>query len=210
MEDQSGIDQRLPETAGGTAGEGTAPPDPIQASFEAASPPEAPVEEKPRPAPPVTPRPALVSRSQAVWIALGSGLLTLCLSVSFVLFFLSTINGGLRYARPSQVSVLQAQVEGMSLQAEALQADLEQVQAGLDDLKGLGARVSAVEEAAGSYDKELEEAAAQVDEFKQKIDELSLQVDALLTRVGRFQNFLDGLREMLGDLALPAPEAEVP
>jgi prefoldin subunit 5 len=151
--------------------------------------------------------PALVTRTQAIWIAFGSGLLALILAVALILSILVGVNGGLQFAAPAQVAEISLQVDGLSTQSDLLRQDMEGLRTRLDNLEGLSGRVDNVETAAEQLQTDMEAIDAQLEGFSQQIDGLNTHIDDLGTQVEtlkdqntRFQGFFDGLRDLLDGL----------
>ena len=60
----------------------------------------------------------------------------------------------------------------------------------LEKVEDLSGRLGTLEDEAGRLSKEMAEISTHADDHQKKVDELTLQVDALLTRMGRFQEFI--------------------
>ena len=143
------------------------------------------------------PVPRVVSLNQAVTMAFASGILSCLLSIGLVLGILLLLNGGLRFVSPGELSSVQLQVGSIESQANNLRQDLQGVRTRLDNLEGLSGRVKAVEqenqELRSSLDKQLE----QLKQLNQQIGLLKADIEDLQANTARFQQFLDGLRELL-------------
>jgi hypothetical protein len=188
--------------------------------FEA-PPPAAPVEEpeaaavvsappSPKSEPSIQSRP---SRLEVLAYVLLGGFLALVLAVLISLGILRAINGDLIYATGSQFNGLQAQVGAMSGQVTALQSEITGMRGRLEVLEALPARVSAVEQEAQSLRSDLAAAESQLLALQAQTQELARQTEQLAARTTEleqrtrvFQNFLDGLRDLL--VGLTAEEAK--
>jgi outer membrane murein-binding lipoprotein Lpp len=158
--------------------------------------------------------PTLVTRAQALWITFVAGALVFVLAVALSLSVITAINGGLEFADPAQVAEISDQLDGLNRQAGALEQDLEGMRKRLDNLDALSGRLEAIEEStvqlqAGAEDvgNQVDALATQVDDFEQRLDNLEGDVAGLVAdyqvvqeQNTRFQEFLDGLRTLLGDL----------
>ena len=158
--------------------------------------------------------PALVTRAQALWITLAAGTLVFVLAVALSLSVITAINGGLEFANPSQVAELSDRLDGLDRQAGVLEQDLEGMRKRLDNLDTLSGRLEAVEETAlqlqagaDEVNVQVDALTTQVDEFEGRLDDLEGDVanlvadyDIVKEQNTRFQDFLDGLRTLLGDL----------
>lgn len=186
------------------------PPPPLSNEQEALP---APPSERPS----ARPTSAYVTRAEALWLSLGSSAVAFLLALISMIFFLFTINGGLRYARASAVSRLANQIETLSVTVDTLQTDLETLSTDLQALEGPQGRLATIEgdletavasaQAAQllveDLDQTLDEMSAAVSGLQTQVESIALQVDALLTRYERFQRFLDGLNLLLDSLTLP-------
>jgi uncharacterized membrane protein len=151
-----------------------------------------------------------VNSRQAFGIALTASILTFIFSVIFTLIFLAILNGGLRYAHPGQINDLGRYINKVEGAAVKIQQDLVDLQARVDNLEGLSGRLEATEEEVAQLRQDLDVVTGQVDHLVQQAEALSEQmaetteqVSGLQRLTSRFQNFLDGLRELLNAPAEP-------
>jgi prefoldin subunit 5 len=171
---------------------------------EAQQPPEPPA-----PAPAST-EPKMITRTAALWLALGGMLVSFILAVVFSLGILAIVNGGLRYARPAQVEGLSSQFASLNAQTASVQREVDNLTVRVNNLEGLDARVAIVEKDAQLLQDDVNAASAalsnldgQVRDLHGQIAAVGSQIDELNTRTARFQRFLDGLRELLGGVNQP-------
>jgi competence ComEA-like helix-hairpin-helix protein len=144
-------------------------------------------------------QPRYASRADAFWISFGSSFLAFLLAIGLTLGVLALINNGLRYVSPAQLGSVNRQVDGLSTQASILQQDLDGMRTRVDNLEGLSGRVSTIEQTAEQLRSDLNTAAGQVEQLNQNISGLQTEVTELRNVSDRFQNFLDGLRELLNN-----------
>jgi hypothetical protein len=182
------------------------------AAVDAAPPPLPELETPPLPGP--TPRPnvsassrqssapALTRRELLGWIS-AAGLFTLILSVVLSLAILASINGGLSYISPAQLSQLSRKVDGLTTQAAQLQQDQDGLRGRLDALETLSGRITTVEKQNQSLQTELESQAKQVQTLQSQVNDATKAVQALQESVQVFTKFLDGLRTVLNGLGNP-------
>ncbi|MBN2547529.1 MAG: helix-hairpin-helix domain-containing protein [Anaerolineales bacterium] len=176
-------------------------PEPVPPEVEPAFASSAPAEKTAPTAPAgqaeARPAPRVVTLNQAVSMAFTSGILSCLLSIGLVLGILLLLNGGLRFVSPTELSSVQRQVGSIETQATSLRQDLQGLRTRLDNLEGLSGRVKAVEqenqELRSGLDKQLE----QLKQLNQQIGLLKADIEELLADTARFQQFLDGLRELL-------------
>jgi DNA uptake protein ComE-like DNA-binding protein len=152
---------------------------------------------------PVRQRPATISRRGAFWLAVWTGLITFVLAISCSLGTLLLLNGGLSYARPARVNDLVRQVNNLNNQATSFQEDVAGLRDRLTNLEGLSGRMSTLETNTSQLQKDVQTANQQVEDLNQQVDQLDAQVKDVQAQTGRFQSFLDGLKELLGGLGQP-------
>jgi competence ComEA-like helix-hairpin-helix protein len=144
-------------------------------------------------------QPRYASRADAFWISFGSSFLAFLLAIGLTLGALALINNGLRYVSPTQLGSVSRQVEGLNTQASILQQDLEGLRTRVDNLEGLSGRVSTIEQTTEQLRSDLDTASGQVEQLNQNVSILQTDVTELKNVSDRFQNFLDGLRELLNN-----------
>jgi prefoldin subunit 5 len=91
-------------------------------------------------------------------------------------------------------------VNTIDTQANSLRGDIDSLKTRVSTVEGLDERVNNVEQNAQQLRKDLDSLSASADTLGKRIDDLAFQTDALITRTTRFQSFLDGLRNLLGNL----------
>jgi DNA uptake protein ComE-like DNA-binding protein len=155
-----------------------------------------------------TNRPA--SRGDVVLIAAISALLAFALALGLSLGLLSALNGGLRYTTSAQAAALSQQIDDVGAQANILSQDLDGLRTRLDSLETLSGRVDALEESADQMQGEVAAASEQLGALSQQAEsmatqlaDLAEQTEALKNQALVFQQFLNGLRELLLGLPLP-------
>ncbi len=191
----------LPESLLPSEERATAPEEEAAADVqEPVSPEEVrPSEAKPAPIP--ADQQAVVTRTQALLMAFGSGILALFLALGLTLGVLAGINGGrLRYASPAQVDALSTRVGGLQSRTDTLERDLSGLRGRVDQLEALGGRVSMVEQGIEDVQAEVASAASEVENLSGQVDEITNQLETLQTESARFSSFLDGLRELMEGL----------
>lgn len=154
------------------------------------------------PQPAAPPRSSLSRKELAVWLA-GASLFTLLLAVALSLGVLRGVNGGLSYASPAQIRQLELRISGLDSQSETLQQDLQALAARLDTLQGLSSRVATVERESSTARTRLDDSLRQVSEMNAEIEKLQAQVNAMQEKTTLYEQFLQGLRKLLGDLPTP-------
>jgi competence ComEA-like helix-hairpin-helix protein len=211
---ETGVSEELespPETPPAPSIEAEAP-EAERAEPEAAQavPQSQPTETRPPASRPAPERPAAATRTDALWIAIGSGVIAFILAVALSLGLLVAINGGLQFVSPAQFAALNNQVSGLNSQASTLQQDVDGLRTRLDNLEALSGRVNTLEQDSQQLRGDLDSATSQLNTIDQQVKGLSSDVTGLTndvkdlqTQSGRFQSFLDGLRELLSNLVQP-------
>lgn len=165
------------------------------------APPVPPGRSAPAPAPSrptsVTAGETYLRRSDASWWAAGLALAALVLAILFSLGILNLVNGTLTYAPAAQVRALDARAAELSAQIQAANSDLASLRARLDAMEGLSGRVADLERGSQALREDLQTVQARTEELEARSEELTRQVEELHKSSAKFQNFLDGLRNLL-------------
>lgn len=164
---------------------------------------EGPPTPREEPIPKPKPQPKAVTYTNALWMVTGSGIIAIILAVLASLGFLAVINGGLRFATPAQLTTISRQVEGVNAQTTIIQQDLDGLRALVDNLNGLSGRISTVEKITEELSAEIASATDHMETLNQQVDGLTDDIEELQASAGLFQNFLNGLRDLLGSLTPP-------
>jgi competence ComEA-like helix-hairpin-helix protein len=152
---------------------------------------------------PAPTQPRAVTLSQALWMAIGSGVLALVLAFVLSLGALATLNGGLQYVSPADLNALGRKVDGVTTQTQTLQQDLNGLRDRVNNLEGLSGRVTSVEGQAKQLRTDLDAASQQVGQINQQMTQLSSDIQALQNQTSHFQSFLDGLKSLLNQVTQP-------
>lgn len=146
---------------------------------------------------PVTREGPSYSRGATLWLVVGMGVISIVLSVIISLAILGGINRTLNYGQHASVrslvddaTLLQADLEGLASRLEAIDRRVEAIE-------GLSGRVMAVESEFLALKEEVSGSLEAMNSVQLKIEQLSGEVGALSERVGVFDAFLDGLRQLL-------------
>jgi hypothetical protein len=148
----------------------------------------------------ITPKPKYVTRGEAMMLAVGSSLVAFILALILVFGVLIGINGGLRFVRPAQAYEIDRQIEGINAQMGIVAQDIEGLRTRLANLEGVGERIDMLQ-------ADLDLLADGVAAVNEQIELLGTEVENLRAETAQFQEFLDGLRELLG---VPSPPEETP
>lgn len=163
-------------------------------------------------------QPRMISRTDAVMLSIGSSVAAMVLSLILVLLILGAINGGLRFVRPAQLSDVGNNLGIAEQRIDALQQDLEALQTRVNEFDSISGRVAELEvditslktdmaQLEGSLNTlqtdlaaDIEDLNTQVDDVTAASEELSGQIEELQTQTSGFQDFLNGLSDLLSNV----------
>lgn len=152
--------------------------------------------------------PAAFSRVEALWLVVGTAVISILVSVILSLAILAGINRTLNFGRHATVRQLETGLADVQGAVEEESSQLQAISQRLEALEGLSGRMISVEDQVSSIHEEVDGALAQVVTMQTTVDELLLETQNLAGRVNRFDIFLDGLHRLLTGLFVPAePEA---
>lgn len=188
------------------------------ASTIGASPTENQVSEPPRLEPeaavPAAVQPRYITLTTALVITAAGSLFSFLMATFFILVLLGLTNRGLQYATPQDINYVNGQMSVLELQSQDLSGNLSGLQTRLTAVEGLSSRLSDLEKElltanarAETMERNITElqgsltaSSTRLDRAAKDIEEAGLKIDALITRYQRFQNFLNGLGELINDL----------
>jgi len=188
-------------------------PEPAAATREAGEfgPPPARPPSGPTFTPPPTPRMPQDTAPSRDWRGCG-GLVTAAFlgglfGALLALLVIAGINGTLDFAQAGPILNLEADVARMESQADLLGSDVAALRQRLDQLEGLTTRMDAVEGAVDALDGELAETQVELQALARRADDLETEVIAARAAMERFDQFLDGLRNLLFEFQGAPPTA---
>lgn len=149
------------------------------------------------------PQPRGVSRGEVLMISLGSSFLAFILAIMLSLAVLLGINGGLRFIRPSEITHVLQQVEGVDTQISTLGQEIDSLRTRVDDMEAVSGRIEAVEEEMAQLRLDMDSLATQLVELDEQVDDLGDEVTKIKARTIVFREFLDSLRDLMADLDNP-------
>lgn len=155
-------------------------------------------------------RPSTTAGPSSIALVLASSVLTGLLSVGLTLGLLLAINGTLNMGRHRDVQALAATTAELDSDTAELERRLASIDERLAALEGLSGRMRAVEGEVEGLRADTDAAVADVAEMRQNVTALQQTARQLSLRVERFDEFLDGLRDLLigpETDAAPTPEA---
>jgi len=134
-----------------------------------------------------------VTWGQMLLVAAISSFSACIFAVLLSLGIIGTINGGLDFATSLQVRSIQRQVEDLDVDIDTLYYNLEGLRTRVDNFENMSGRVDELEYNFDSLSQDID---GIVDDFNGVSDEIS----EINETVDRFQGFLDGLADLLGNL----------
>jgi hypothetical protein len=156
-----------------------------------------------------------ITRWQAVGVVVVACFFTTIITLAICLGFISALNyGSLQFASPAEITSLATELEAVSIQSDLLSDDLASVRERIDNLESLSGQVGELESELNTVQEELvvtqdglgalttqvNAYAAQVEEMTIQLEGLSTQIEAINSQAIRFELFLEGLNELMGNL----------
>jgi competence ComEA-like helix-hairpin-helix protein len=138
-----------------------------------------------------------LSRAETLWLVFGVGFIAIILSVVSTLLIMAGINDTLDFNRLQSIQSMETSLSDLERQLVDLSAGLDSVDRRLEPLEGLSGRMVAVEEEIGLIQTEVEDALFTVGTMQTELDFVLTETVRLSDQVVRFDNFLDGLSELM-------------
>ncbi len=159
---------------------------------------------------PVRKPPPAITRREALRYAAATATGSVLVAVLLTLAILAGINGSLDAGRNRTVRQMRAQVDQASATIDLVAGSLESIDGRLQALEGLTGRMSAVEGQISEMRVDLDEALSQVGAMQTALADVEAGMQDLESRVGRFDQFLNGLRDLLGPSTATPESGPVP
>jgi hypothetical protein len=142
-----------------------------------------------------------LSRAETLWLVFGVGFITILLSVITTLVIIGGINNTLDFNRLQSIQEIDTSLANLEQQFVDLSADLESVDRRLQPLEGLSGRMVSVEEEVGTISGDVEATLVAVETIQTELDFIMTETTRLSERVVKFDNFLDGLEELMRSIS---------
>jgi hypothetical protein len=163
---------------------------------------------------PAKPSPARIKQQRTfltgvdpLWLAVGTAVASIFLSVLLSLAILRGINRTLDFGQHSVVQEIRGGLMEVQTDLEEVSSRLESIDSRLEAVEGLSGQVRTLENAFTTIREDVDETLLQMEETRALVDEMAGEVKSLSTRVSVFDRFLQGLDDLLTDL-VPLPESE--
>jgi hypothetical protein len=141
-----------------------------------------------------------LSRTATIWLVLAMGLFSVAFSVVSSLTTYYLINGALDFRRTQTIQSIDGLITTVNQDLSVLSGNVEQMNERLNTLAGLDGRMEVVEGQVEGLGTEIGGALETVESMQSNIDQLAEETAALSEDVGKFGQFVDGLRGLLIDL----------
>jgi hypothetical protein len=149
--------------------------------------------------------PVAGGRPRILLWSLVTAVFSVLLSVGLTLAILLSINGTLNMGRHVRVMDLSDQLAALQRDVADAQTQLRSTDQQLQAIRGLSGRMTDVESALSEATTRMDDARQRVDDMQSTVDELEAASGQLSDRVDRFDQFLNGLRDLLdGDQTAPS------
>jgi competence protein ComEA len=145
----------------------------------------------------------MYSREATLWMIVGAVVFSVALSVLLSLSILAGINRTLNYGRHDTVRQLSSELAEIKVEITDISSGIDVIGRRIEAVEGLSGRVMGIENEFSTVREEVRRALGQLDSIRSRMDGLMQEMMFLSERVGVFDAFLDGLRELL-ERGLPA------
>jgi prefoldin subunit 5 len=154
--------------------------------------------EVPRPARRVPVRERVTySREATLWMIVGAGIISVALSVLLSLSILAGINRTLNFGRHETVRQLSSELTELKSEITDISSRIDVVGKRIEAVEGLSGRVMGIENEFSAVREEVRRSLEQLDSIRSRMDGLMQEMRFLSERIGVFDAFLEGLRELL-------------
>jgi len=143
-----------------------------------------------------------------LWICLGTGLVSVILSVILTLAILAGINGSLSVEQNESVRQLNRRANAAETRLEEMGSTIDSIENRLQAVEGLSGRMTALEQDFAAVQQQMDAARSALDSIQSTVSSLSEQVGSLESRVSTFDAFLRGVQRILQEI-LPDQPMEV-
>lgn len=140
------------------------------------------------------------NRRTTILLMGGTALVSIFLSIVLTLMVFTIVNGSLSVRRNSQVQSMASDVSQMGVELDDLDSRLQALSRRVEAVEGLSGRVTAVEDTFDVVQTDIDQAISQVETMQSTVDGLSADVETLADNIGRFDQFLTRLWELMNQL----------
>ena len=142
------------------------------------------------------------SRSErtGIWALLAVGAASVLCSVSITLSMLAGINGTLDFGRHAALQETRNELIQIRSQFEATQVELDALRGRAEALEGVSGKIVEIEMQVSALQQQISGTIAAVDDMQMELSVALEETRAQAERVRRFQAFLDGLSQLIGQV----------
>ena len=140
---------------------------------------------------------ATYSREATLWLIVGAVVISVALSVLLSLSILAGINRTLDYGRHATVRQLSSDLAEIKADITDIFSRIEAIGRRIGAVEGLSGRVTGIESEVSAIREEVRGSLDQMSSIRSRMDGLMQEMRFLSERIGVFDAFLDGLRELL-------------
>jgi competence protein ComEA len=137
------------------------------------------------------------SREATLWLIVGAVVISVALSVLLSLSILAGINRTLNFGRHATVRQLSSDLAEIKNDITDIASSIEAIGRRIGAVEGLSDRVMGIESEFSALREEVRGSQEQVSSIRSRMDGLIQEMRFLSERIGVFDAFLEGLRELL-------------
>lgn len=137
------------------------------------------------------------SREATLWLIVGAVVISVALSVLLSLSILAGINRTLNYGRHATIRQLSSDLAEINVVMTDISSRVDVIGRRIDAVEGLSGRVTGIEREFSTLREEIMGSLEQISSIRSRMDGLMQEMMFLSERIGVFDAFLDGLRELL-------------
>ncbi|NIS82384.1 MAG: hypothetical protein GTO14_19750 [Anaerolineales bacterium] len=145
-------------------------------------------------------RSSLIDIREPVWFVLGTTVIAVVLSILFTLAILGGINRTLDVGEHQAVRQLESDIVDLRVEVQDMNSRMEALGRRMEAVEGLSGRVQIVEDEFGALQDRVSKSLDEMAAVRVLVQDLETEVERLSQAYGRFDAFLEGLRQLLGTL----------
>lgn len=143
--------------------------------------------------------------SPGVWALLAVGAASIVCAVSLTLAILAGINRTLNVGRHSALEETRRELRQISTDLESTRVEIEGLRARTEALEGVSGRMVEVETQIEDLRQQVGMASDALESIRTDVDQALEETRSQAERVNRFQAFLDGLGQLIGEIIVRQP-----
>lgn len=149
-------------------------------------------------APPLT-----LSRGQSLTLIFGVGIIAIILSVITTLVIMLGINDTLDFNQLQSIQAMGSDLVDLERSLGNISSSLDSLNQRVEPLEGLDGRVTDLDTQLGSIRSDVDQALISLSTMQTELDFVQSETTRLSNQVSRFDNFLDGLAELMRGISSP-------